>query len=73
MSIIRKTDFDFEVECHKLGMVNRCLFCGKNLNPPVIHWEGANGQAIYMHPKCCHKLAIRIARDLWELEHESRK
>lgn len=43
-----------------------CLYCGKSLADPAIHWSGF-GAEIYLHDPCVDELVIRLNRDRHEL------
>ena len=50
-----------------------CFFCFEVLTlwgdtrTPIIHWAGATGD-IYLHPDCVLQLAIRMFRDVHEVQ-----
>lgn len=44
-----------------------CFLCWKPLSAPTIHWMGSNG-SIFLHPHCVLDLAVRMFRDLHEVE-----
>jgi hypothetical protein len=48
--------------------LSACFFCGHKCDLPVIEWKGSTG-AIVLHPRCAHRLTLRLSRDMLELEH----
>jgi hypothetical protein len=48
----------------------RCFFCDEPTEDPAIVWFGATGE-IFLHAACTAELAVRLFRDLHELEHRS--
>ncbi len=46
---------------------HNCFFCGDPTTDPAVIWCGETGE-IYLHPGCCADLAIRLFRDLHELQ-----
>ena len=49
----------------------RCFFCGRGIEGTVIAWWGS-GSDVHLHPKCTVELAIRLLRDVHEVEHSER-
>lgn len=45
-----------------------CFYCHHKLADPAIAWWGAGGITIFLHPQCVVELAIRLFRDVHELE-----
>ncbi len=48
-----------------------CFYCGEALTSPAIHWMGT-GFNLIVHPGCCVELVIRLLRDVYQIENESR-
>ena len=48
-------------------MAKGCFLCWNPLEDPAIHWMGSTGD-IYLHPACVIELAIRMFRDVHEVE-----
>ncbi len=44
-----------------------CFYCGNPTQDPAIVWSGF-GDEMFLHPTCCVELAIRVLRDVHELE-----
>lgn len=47
-----------------------CFYCGRPTSDPAIVWSGFGGE-IFLHPACVAELALRLFRDLHELECRS--
>ena len=45
----------------------RCFYCGQSFDEVAIMWDGS-GASIWLHSDCFIKLAIRMFRDVHELE-----
>lgn len=45
-----------------------CFYCHNRLNGTVVMWWGSSGD-IYLHPECTVELAIRLLRDVHQIEH----
>jgi hypothetical protein len=48
-----------------------CYYCGAPLNSPFIVWAGAGAEHLTLHPACTVELAIRLFRDVWQIECET--
>ena len=46
-----------------------CFFCVEPMIPPLVHWMGAGGD-IYLHPDCVFNLALRLYRDVHEIQQK---
>jgi hypothetical protein len=44
-----------------------CFYCFHPLDNPAVEWSGATG-VICLHPACVLELAVRLFRDVHELE-----
>jgi hypothetical protein len=44
-----------------------CFLCHRPLSDPAVHWMGADAE-IFLHPACTTDLAVRLFRDLHEIE-----
>ena len=44
-----------------------CFYCGSALRSPFVVWTGF-GESIALHPGCVVELAIRLFRDVHEIE-----
>lgn len=45
-----------------------CFYCHGPLSDPAIAWWGGDGITMFLHPACVAELALRLFRDLHELE-----
>ncbi len=48
---------------------SRCLFYGEAVSDPAVHWDGVNGQEIFLHADCTNSFAGRILRDAHEIQN----
>ena len=48
-----------------------CFYCGQSFDKVAIMWDGI-GDSIWLHSDCFIKLAIRMFRDVHELEITSK-
>jgi hypothetical protein len=44
-----------------------CLYCSGALSDPAVYWMGHGGE-VYLHPACVTALAVRLFRDVHEVE-----
>lgn len=49
----------------------RCFFCGDAVDSGI-YWSGITGD-VYLHEQCAGLLAVRLARDVHELQTEAAK
>jgi hypothetical protein len=47
-----------------------CFYCGHAMTLPGVQWLGATDE-IWLHPSCVIELAIRLFRDVHEIECRS--
>jgi hypothetical protein len=68
--------FFFENEMGQHDIHDDCFCCGKKLSTPSIAWAGhlSGGNAsVWLHPKCAHRLAVGLLKDVAILTAEECK
>lgn len=65
------------IQQHELGQFpyvitpdQPCFYCANPLTTPAVAWHGA-GEPLYLHPPCVVEFAIRLFRDVHEIERTS--
>ena len=48
-----------------------CFFCSNEIKVVAVMW-GGNGWDLWLHPKCCQRLMLRLSRDCWEIENKNK-
>ena len=61
-------DFEGDFRAEALSEGVDCFLCTKPLITPVVHWMGLTGN-IYLHPDCVLRLAVRMFRDVHEIQN----
>ena len=44
-----------------------CFYCDAEIKVVAVMWA-SSGQDLWLHPKCCQSLMLRLSRDCWEIE-----
>jgi hypothetical protein len=53
-----------------------CFYCGQPVSPPAVYWHGCTDSGdpwLVLHPGCVFELFARLARDVLEVEHRTRR
>jgi hypothetical protein len=47
-----------------------CFYCYAEIKVVAVMWRAADWD-LWLHPKCCQRLMLRLSRDCWEIECKS--
>lgn len=61
-----------EMPVHLAADGRICFHCYRDVTPPVVVWMGSTAE-IVMHPECVVELAIRLFRDVHEIEQSTQR
>jgi hypothetical protein len=53
-----------------------CFFCGQPISAPAVYWRGCTDHDdpwLLLHAGCVLELFVRLARDVHEVEHRTRR
>ena len=45
----------------------KCFYCYTEIKVVAVMWIAADWD-LWLHPKCCQRLMLRLSRDCWEVE-----
>jgi len=45
----------------------QCFYCHAEIKVVAVMWAGSDAD-LWLHPKCCQSLMLRMSRDCWEIE-----
>ena len=48
----------------------KCFLCWDEITVIAVMWMGHESD-LWLHPKCCQSLMLRLSRDCWEIECKS--
>ena len=67
MAIIVRSDDPEKPWALKPGQ--ECFYCSAEIKVVAVFWT-SNGGDLWLHPKCCQRLMLRLSRDCWEIENK---